>query len=142
MTIKINLKEIITQFPFEINDVDKRDVSFNNFIGWNKLSREQLRTLKKIGKVIHNFSNEELTFDDENYWSKEAMIDFQKYPYFGCDIYNLKNTNLFYLVYLELGGHGVETRCRLIQKKLINLNSLENVMIELNTEETDLTNEI
>lgn len=115
----ININDWLNEFPNDVNDIDRPDSFYSSFIVWNKISQEQFEKLQKIGKILSTIEWKEARPIPHNYWDADALIDFDEYPYYGCDLYKSKEGSCYYLVYKEYGGHVPETRCRLIQKRLI-----------------------
>lgn len=115
----ININDWLNEFPNDVNDIDRPDSFYRSFIAWNKISQEHFEKLQKIGKILSTIKRKEESAITNNYWDADALIDFGEYPYHGCDLYKSKEGNCYYLIYEEYCGHVPETRCRLMQKRLI-----------------------
>ena len=131
MKEKIPIREFIDKFPFDLSFVDIDDSIFSNFIGWAKMSSDQLDLLEKIGEIRRTDSNNKLEDYVLNYWNEDSLINFESYPYSACDLYRLANATSFYLIYTEFGGHSPERRCRLIQRKLIDLSKIDDIYVHV-----------
>ena len=93
------------------------------YISWSKLEKEDKVRLEKVFSL--NIGSDSVGYCLGNYWAEDYPIDFNVYPNSGCDIYIDKQSENYYLVYLECGGHVPEERCRLIQTGLIKYISQE-----------------
>ena len=53
------------------------------------------------------------------YWSKDAPIALDYYPYQECQVIECSCCRSLFLYYMEYGGHGREPRLRWVQAKLV-----------------------
>lgn len=87
-----------------------------DFWEWNNETPELVNKLEKIGQIEIELSTNQY---DLPYWGKDAPIQLDKYPYYGCEVFKCKVCGLLFFYYLELGGHGVQKRYRVIRKELV-----------------------
>jgi hypothetical protein len=118
---KVNIIDVIDLLPNDTSDIKRPDVFYKNFIGWNQILNEQLERLEKLGRISTTIESREIKLMSHDYWDLEAVIDFAEYPYYACDLYKSKEGDCYYLVYNEYGGHAPETRCRLVQRRLMKI---------------------
>lgn len=103
------------------NKIDGSKCDHSFFFEWNNGNDDLKNDLINIGKI-----NLKPAFKENgNYWGKNAPIELNKYPYFGCEVYKCKKCNSLFFHYTELGGHGSQKRYRLIRKELIDIESFE-----------------
>jgi len=93
-----------------------------DFYEWNNGTEILAINLIKIGQVSTQPSHNQYELQ---YWGKDAPIQMDKYPYYGCEVFQCTKCNTLFFYYLELGGHGVQKRYRVIREELINPNSFD-----------------
>ncbi|GAB2560284.1 hypothetical protein [Spirosoma areae] len=121
MEKEISWPELMQLLDDENLSVAECQKKSKGYLGWSKLYPDFEKQLEFVANLTF-FKNSISTNEfpgEENYWSSEAPIAAQFYPYNGCPVYI--NLHCLYLVYVEFGGHAPEKRCRLLQKKLIVL---------------------
>lgn len=97
--------------------VDNSCEGHKDFYEWNN-GTEVLRTsLIKIGDISIQPADNQYELQ---YWGKDAPIQINRYPYYGCEIFQCTKCNTLFFYYLELGGHGAQKRYRVIREELIN----------------------
>lgn len=86
-----------------------------DFLEWNNETPELIEKLVKIGQM-----DVEPAADQYNlpYWGKDSRIVLDKYPYYGCDLFQCRECNALFFYYLELGGHGAQKRYRMLRSSL------------------------
>jgi hypothetical protein len=93
-------------------------------VGWEKIEisfpEEQMRVLGTL--LIDPFA--ELTYAEyhpagTNYWSADAPVAIQHFPYNRCSIWQCMACKRCCLMYTEAGGYYVERRIRLLNPETI-----------------------
>ncbi len=113
-------KEYIEKLKeLKLEDIINIDNYIKNYISWNYLGNEFKEKLEYVGQIVPKKKLEYEYPSEENYWSLNAPISFNHYPYFGCKLYKYKEHEIYFLIYKDFGGNIPEERCRLLQKKLI-----------------------
>ncbi|UUC45139.1 hypothetical protein [Flavobacterium cerinum] len=92
-----------------------------DFLEWNNETEELKTNLTKIGQIAIQPNEKQW---DSQYWGQEAKIQLDRYPYYGCEIFQCQKCNTFFFYYLESGGHGAQKRYRVIRKELIDIESI------------------
>ena len=82
--------------------------------------------LRKLGRLGLGDVEPEPTFaeyhpDGTRYWSPNAPIAVQYFPYNRCDVWACRHCNRAFLRYTEFGGYYVEQRVRLLDPALVTL---------------------
>lgn len=81
--------------------------------------------LENIGVLESSFVIKTQNLNKKNhsnklsYWSTEAKIVLDFYPYIGSDIYSCKLCHAIFFFYIEYAGHYPENRLRWAQAQLI-----------------------
>ena len=91
-----------------------------DFWEWNNETAELVTKLEKIGQIEIEPSINQY---DLQYWGTDAPIQFDKYPYYGCEVFRCKTCGTLFFYYLELGGHAPQKRYRVIRKELVDIES-------------------
>ena len=118
---------------FEINDqkllhfltstkVDDSCGGHTDFLEWHNETEELKTSLTKIGQIAIQPSEKQW---DSQYWGQDAKIQLDRYPYYGCEIFQCQKCNTVFFYYLELGGHGAQKRYRVIRKDLIDMETIK-----------------
>jgi hypothetical protein len=127
----VNEKLLIKNIQFTKSELQKMippstedcDTIHEKYLAWHKLDSEDEEKLLLIGEITQENSSQanqkELVNAMQQYWSKEAPIALDLYPYNICKVYRLKSCSSLYLVYEDYTSQPPEKRCRLIQKRLI-----------------------
>tara|TARA_B100001057_G_scaffold286166_1_gene286315 strand:- start:462 stop:1112 length:651 start_codon:yes stop_codon:yes gene_type:complete len=93
----------------------------SDFIAWNNIKSETLENdFQKIGD-LNDSRYPHYTYNqlNENYWSKDALIALNFYPYQECELYQCDKCKNIFLHYTERGGHGPQLRIRMVRPDLI-----------------------
>ena len=92
--------------------------------GWESqpISLDESR-FREIG-TLREHNDTEPTFEEflpgnVNYWSADAPIAPQYYPYNRCSVWHCELCGRLYLRYTEGGGYFVDRRIRALQSRLI-----------------------
>lgn len=93
-----------------------------DFLEWNNETEALKTNLTKIGQISIEPNEKQR---DSQYWGKEAKIQLDCYPYYGCEILQCQKCNTVFFHYLELGGHGAQKRYRVVRKNLIDLETIK-----------------
>ena len=119
--MEIKWSNFIAMIP-SIEEIEYFDNIYKKYTAWKELARNDEANLSKIGVLVPDDGTLEVATNyqtEENYWSERHLISLRNYPYNGCGIFKYGTNGGLYLVYVELGGHAPEKRCRLAQKELI-----------------------
>ena len=100
-------------------DKSKRD--YSDYEGWNDWHPDFEYELIRIGQIEQDPTWESAS----KYWGKDAPILLDKYPYCICEIFQCPISGQVFFHYLETGGHAPQKRYRLIQKELIDIESIK-----------------
>lgn len=93
-----------------------------DFFEWKNETEELKNNLIKIGQISVSPSDNQ---NDLQYWGENAAIQIDKYPYYGCEIFQCKKCDTIFFYYLELGGHGPQKRYRVIRRELIDIETIK-----------------
>lgn len=93
----------------------------SKFKGWNDWNPNFEPELVKIGQIEQEVSME----PPKSYWGEKAPISLDEYPYWHCEIHQCPKCNELFFFYNEDGGHSRQKRYRLIQKELIDIESIK-----------------
>lgn len=122
-----NLLEFLNNFTKIKNTCDH-----TKFKGWNNWNPSFEPSLVKVGQI-----NQEVTIQNpDEYWGDNVLIKLNEYPYAQCEIHQCPACQELFFFYNEYGGHGRQKRYRLIQKALIDIESIvptQNCQIILNS---------
>jgi len=94
----------------------------NDFLEWNNETEELKANLTKIGQISVQPGEKQW---DSQYWGQDAKIQFDCYPYYGCEIFQCKKCNTVFFHYTEIGGHWPQKRYRVVRKSLIDIESIK-----------------
>ncbi len=84
---------------------------------WKKLNANDFKSFTLIGELeVENCIDTEYK-TSESYWSENYPIALEYFPNSGSDIYF--DSENYYLVYQDFGGHVPEKRCRLLRSDII-----------------------
>ncbi|WP_271785383.1 hypothetical protein [Aquimarina algiphila] len=92
----------------------------SKFKGWNDWNPTFEPELVKIGQIEQKVNME----SPEKYWGDDAPIKLNEYPYWESEIHKCPKCKNIFFFYNEDGGHGRQKRYRLIQKELIDIESI------------------
>jgi|GEM_PF-996668 len=92
-----------------------------DFWEWHNETEELKTNLIQIGQISVTPGEKQW---DSHYWGQDAKIQFDRYPYYGCAIFQCQKCNTVFFHYVELGGHGPQKRYRVVRKELIDLESI------------------
>jgi len=100
---------------------DKSKIDYSKYQGWNDWHPEFEHEFVRIGQI-----EQEPTWDTPSqYWGTDAPILLNKYPYCTCEIHQCPVSNQVFFHYVEFGGHAPQKRYRLINKDLIDIESIK-----------------
>jgi hypothetical protein len=104
-----------------LNDHDYNKACSDHFRykGWNNWDPIIEPELVKVGQIQQVNSN-----TVGRYWGENEPIVLTDYPYSNCEIYKCPICNAIFFFYNEDGGHARQKRYRLIQKDLIDIESI------------------
>lgn len=102
-------------------EIVENDCDHSKFKGWNDWNPKFEPELVRIGKIEQELNVE----SPKEYWGEQAPILLNEYPYWNCEIHQCPKCNRPFFFYNEDGGHGSQKRYRLIQKELIDIESIK-----------------
>lgn len=118
----IQMNDLLRLTEESSNKTQSCSLSFSTYLSWSRLNLNFEENLEIIG-ILSGGNEAEgdiyAGYDSNNYWSPNFPIDLRLYPYSGCYVCKHIQTGCYFLIYTELGGHGAEKRCRLVQRRLI-----------------------
>ncbi|MEO4005043.1 hypothetical protein [Flavobacterium sp. CAU 1735] len=94
----------------------------NDFWEWHNETEELKTNLTKIGQISVQPGEKQW---ESQYWGQDAKIQFDRYPYYGCEIFQCTKCNTVFFYYLEIGGHGPQKRYRVVRKDLIDIETIK-----------------
>ena len=89
------------------------------FKGWNDWEPSFESLPVKVGQI-----DQKVMRHPEKYWGVDALIKLDEYPYAQCEIHQCPACQALFFFYYEDGGHARRKRYRLIQKELIDIESI------------------
>ncbi|VAW70290.1 hypothetical protein MNBD_GAMMA10-3235 [hydrothermal vent metagenome] len=99
----------------------------HDYSSWSNITKDLDCELEVIGgveeseKAIKKNGYTEYHPDETNYWSKDAPVALEFYPYHESSIRRCNTCNALFLSYIEHSGHLPQKRLRWIRKKLLYL---------------------
>lgn len=92
---------------------------YNVYKEWSNVVEGHDLDLAKVGAI-----EQEVTEEQTDYWGEEAPIRLNVYPYYRCEIHQCPKSKQLFFFYRELSWHRPQNRYRLIQKELIDIESI------------------
>jgi len=94
----------------------------DSFQGWSHVDYKKLeKDFDQLGDLADSTLNNTYAGlkHAEDYWSKEALIALNFYPYQNCKVFACKSCKSLFLYYTDESGHGPSPRLRLVNSELI-----------------------
>jgi hypothetical protein len=112
----------------EHNKLKNCPCNYSEYLGW-KNYKELPETWLSLGNL--DFSEESIKRNGfkkypedsknfTNYWSEQAVIAVNYYPYHECEYHQCSNCKAVFMAYVEHGGHAPQKRVKYVTSELID----------------------